>query len=584
MKNLVKAMSSKSKTTTRSGRSVEVKNLVKATSSKSKTTTRSGRSVKPTKRMIEESSKEENPSPKRQGTTVKKNPIGKSVKTKSRARETKTDMEVKKTMTTRGARKKTISSTPSEMIEPESSTTVKSVSKVTSDASVKHVPIYMRSEKNDTNEDFSLSNLAPDPYEELDYLALEDEEYYAKKKKKTGTKGANLKKRKPRKAKAEMILMFGSSKKVKETHQAVKDLKNLQTPSQEVKKKQFKVPKIVIEEPKPGPSRLEIPSGIGKKSGVKTFVIEEPNDEVFAPDIPSHEEVHDEQEVESIQPSPPTTKRSARTPIVSSKASKFVPERKASTPKTKPNDKPPTKQELIKKCFGFDDSSTEGEDEEKEKPKNDSINFSPMQNVRSSFIQMTPAQPSRIRNRNVSASSTTSTNTIKGPMRFDLSQTNFVVKSPVKSRSKFIQRSIKPSKPSVGPEQQNEVSQLFEDPIGENCDDGKEDLNAFEVLGKGPKKIKVSTKKPLKTITNTGNPQKNTTQSLIYEKADNGQKRLRSKRKVNAACDEAENDTAPASKMNISKTYERADALNCSITAHESPKKAKKNKKVESFI
>ena len=77
MKNLVKAMSSKSKTTTRSGRSVEVKNLVKATSSKSKTTTRSGRSVKPTKRMIEESSKEENPSPKRQGTTVKKNPIGK---------------------------------------------------------------------------------------------------------------------------------------------------------------------------------------------------------------------------------------------------------------------------------------------------------------------------------------------------------------------------------------------------------------------------------------------------------------------------------------------------------------------------
>ena len=572
--------------------------------------------------MIEESSKEENPSPKRQGTTVKKNPIGKSVKTKSRARETKTDMEVKKTMTTRGARKKTISSTPSEIIEPESSTTVKSVSKVTSDASVKHVPIYMRSEKNDTNEDFSLSNLAPDPYEELDYLALDDEEYYAKKKKKTGTKGANLKKRKPRKAKAEMILMFGSSKKVKETHQAVKDLKNLQTPSQEVKKKQvkvpkivigepkpgpsrleipsgignqsgvntdvkkkqFKVPKIVIEEPKPGPSRLEIPSGIGKKSGVKTFVIEEPNDEVFAPDIPSHEEVHDEQEVESIQPSPPTTKRSARTPIVSSKASKFVPERKASTPKTKPNDKPPTKQELIKKCFGFDDSSTEGEDEEKEKPKNDSINFSPMQNVRSSFIQMTPAQPSRIRNRNVSASSTTSTNTIKGPMRFDLSQTNFVVKSPVKSRSKFIQRSIKPSKPSVGPEQQNEVSQLFEDPIGENCDDGKEDLNAFEVLGKGPKKIKVSTKKPLKTITNTGNPQKNTTQSLIYEKADNGQKRLRSKRKVNAACDEAENDTAPASKMNISKTYERADALNCSITAHESPKKAKKNKKVESFI
>ena len=561
-----------------------MKNLVKAMSSKSKTTTRSGRSVKPTQRMIEESSKEENPSPKRQGTTVKKNPIGKSVKTKSRARETKTDMEVKKTMTTRGARKKTISSTPSEMIEPESSTTVKSVSKVTSDASVKHVPIYMRSEKNDTNEDFSLSNLAPDPYEELDYLALEDEEYYAKKKKKTGTKGANLKKRKPRKAKAEMILMFGSSEKVKEAHQAVKDLKNLQTPSQEVKKKQVKVPKIVIEEPKPGPSRLEIPSGIGKKSGVKTFVIEEPNDEVFAPDIPSHEEVHDEQEVESIQPSPPTTKRSARTPIVSSKASKFVPERKASTPKTKPNDKPPTKQELIKKCFGFDDSSTEGEDEEKEKPKNDSINFSPMQNVRSSFIQMTPAQPSRIRNRNVSASSTTSTNTIKGPMRFDLSQTNFVVKSPVKSRSKFIQRSIKPSKPSVGPEQQNEVSQLFEDPIGENCDDGKEDLNAFEVLGKGPKKIKVSTKKPLKTITNTGNPQKNTTQSLIYEKADNGQKRLRSKRKVNAACDEAENDAAPASKMNISKTYERADALNCSITAHESPKKAKKNKKVESFI
>ena len=564
-----------------------MKNLVKAMSSKSKTTTRSGRSVKPTKRMIEESSKEENPSPKRQGTTVKKNPIGKSVKTKSRARETKTDMKVKKTMTTRGARKKSISSTPSEKIEPESSTIVKSVSKVTSDASVKHVPIYMRSEKNDTNEDFSLSNLAPDPYEELDYLVLEDEEYYAKKKKKTGTKGVNLKKRKPRKAKAEMILMFGSSEKVKEAHQAVKELKNLQTPSQDVKKKQFKVPKIVIEEPKTGPSRLEISSGIGNQSGVNTYVIEEPHDEVFAPDIPSHEEVNDEQQAESIQPSPSTTKRTARTPIVSSKASKFVPERKASTPKTKPNDKPPTKQELIKKCFGFDDSSTEGEDEEKEKPKNDSINFSPMQNVRSSFIQMTPAQPSRIRNRNVSASSTTSTNTIKGPMRFDLSQTNFCLRSPVKSRSKFIQRSIKPSKqlmPSVGPEQQNEVSQLFEDPIGDNCDDGKEDLNAFEVLGKGPKKIKASTKKPLKTITNTGNPQKNTTQSLIYEKADNGQKRLRSKRKVNAACDEAENDTAPASKMNISKTYERADALNCSITAHESPKKAKKNKKVESFI
>merc|ERR1712062_180507 len=61
----------------------------------------------------------------------------------------------------------------------------------------KHVPIYMRKEKNSTEAELSFVNMAPDPYEELDYLAVDDEKFFEKKKKKVQGKGANTKKRKP---------------------------------------------------------------------------------------------------------------------------------------------------------------------------------------------------------------------------------------------------------------------------------------------------------------------------------------------------------------------------------------------------
>ena len=78
-----------------------------------------------------------------------------------------------------------------------------------------------------------------------------------------------------------------------------------------------------------------------------------------------------------------------------------------------------------------------------------------------------------------------------------------------------------------------------------------------------------------------GNASKSTTQSLIYEKTHNGQKQLRSKRKAITTSDDSENETE---SKNISRTYERADALNCSISAYESPKKARKTQKVSGFF
>merc|ERR1712004_714450 len=137
------------------------------------------------------------------------------------------------------------------------------------------------------------------------------------------------------------------------------------------------------------------------------------------------------------------------------------------------------------------------------------------------------------------------TSTISGPMRFDFKLPG--QKPQVKSRSKYVNKPIKPLKQVLKPEsssinEQNEVS-LFDDPLDKNCNDEMEDLNAFEVLGKASKTTKVAAKKPLKTITNTGNTSKSTTQSLVYEEADNGQKQLRSKRKAITISDDSENET-----------------------------------------
>ena len=107
----------------------------------------------------------------------------------------------------------------------------------------------------------------------------------------------------------------------------------------------------------------------------------------------------------------------------------------------------------------------------------------------------------------------------------------------------------------------------------------------IEVLGNVVEKgTHVTQKKPLKTVTNTtvaGSGRNKTKQSLIYEKSKDGNKQLRSKRKQELS---DENQTSPtkATIQNVSKTYEK-EALNCSISATESPKKPKRNKKDRMF-
>ena len=508
---------------------------------------RSGRSIKPTKRLIEELDSSSTSSKSSQESKVKKN-----------------TKRVKKNNQQQSKDEEFSSSTNSTAAVQKTNVEESSVNALSNVQDKKHVPIYMRKEKVGAKAEQSFVNMAPDPYEELDYLALDDENHFEKNKKKVrGKGGANPKKRKPKKTKAELILMFGSSKKDKDAHQAVKQLKNLQTPSQDSKRKQqCEIPKIAIEDCTKEDSEV-----------FENIQLEEMPD-------PPHEDHTSNPTITFAAPTPPFTDKirneTPKTPII---RSKFVPERKASTPKvaTISHHPPPTRQELMKNCFGFDDSSTE---DEEEKPKNDSLTYSPMQNVRSSFIQMTPA-PQPPRGRNVSGSSTTST--ISGPMRFDFKLPG--QKPQVKSRSKYVNKPIKPLKQVLKPEsssinEQNEVS-LFDDPLDKNCNDEMEDLNAFEVLGKASKTTKVAAKKPLKTITNTGNTSKSTTQSLVYEKADNGQKQLRSKRKAITISDDSENETE---SRNVSKTYERADALNCSISAYESPKKARKTKKVSGIF
>ena len=526
----------------------------------SNTNSRSGRSIKPTKRMIEEPDLDSSSlSKSSQESKVKKKIT--NTKGKCQVKEVQSKMNTKRV--TRRTTKKSkdeefSSSTNSTTVVQKTNVEESSVNALSNVQDKKHVPIYMRKEKVSAKAEQSFVNMAPDPYEELDYLELDDENYFEKNKKKVRGKGANPKKRKPKKTKAELILMFGSSKKDKDAHQAVKQLKNLQTPSQDSKRKQqCEIPKIAIE---------------GTKEDSEVFE----NIQLEEMPSPPHEDDTSNPTVTFTAPTPPFTDKirneTPKTPII---RSKFVPERKASTPKVATISHPPTKQELMKNCFGFDDSSTEDE----EKPKNDSLSYSPMQNVRSSFIQMTPA-PQPPRGRNVSGSSTTSI--ISGPMRFDFKLPG--QKPQVKSRSKYVNKPIKPLKQVLKPEsstnEQNEVS-LFDDPLDKNCNDEMEDLNAFEVLGKASKTTKVAAKKPLKTITNTGNTSKSTTQSLVYEKADNGQKQLRSKRKAITISDDSENETE---SRNVSKTYERADALNCSISAYESPKKVRKTKKVSGIF
>ena len=346
----------------------------------SNTNSRSGRSIKPTKRMIEE--------PDLDSSSLSKS--SQESKVKKKITNTKGKCQVKevqsKVNTKRVTRRTTKKSKDEEFSSSTNSTTVvqktnveeSSVNALSNVQDKKHVPIYMRKEKVSAKAEQSFVNMAPDPYEELDYLELDDENYFEKNKKKVRGKGANPKKRKQKKTKAELILMFGSSKKDKDAHQAVKQLKNLQTPSQDSKRKQqCEIPKIAIE---------------GTKEDSEVFE----NIQLEEMPSPPHEDDTSNPTVTFTAPTPPFTDKirneTPKTPII---RSKFVPERKASTPKVATISHPPTKQELMKNCFGFDDSSTEDE----EKPKNDSLSYSPMQNVRSSFIQMTPApQPPRGRN------------------------------------------------------------------------------------------------------------------------------------------------------------------------------------------
>jgi len=360
-------------------------------------------------------------------------------------------------------------------------------------------------------------------------------------------------------------LTFGSSKK-DSVRKVLKQANNIQTPSAQMIKKQAGIKPV-------------------RNHDAVEFTAEQPDDsvpqisidEVFEP-VPVPDNNIPMQDAQN-PPLLSVPKRNLKTPNVPKTAARFIQDRKASTPKAEEKKPPVTKKELMKNCFGFDDSATD--DDEESACKNDSVNFSPLQNVRNSFIQMTPAN--RVRNPSapmsvMSNASKSSSLAITGPMRC-----NF--KPPPKqskvSRSIYKNKSLKPINQAIESHVQNEVSQLFDDPQeDQNCDE-KEATDAFEVLGKVVQKG--TKKKPLKTVTNTAPlaGRNKSKQSLIYEESKDGNKQLRSKRRQLSS---DENQTSPAKDVshNVSKTYER-EALNCSISNVESPKKAKRNKKDRLF-
>ena len=259
----------------------------------------------------------------------------------------------------------------------------------------KKVPIYMRSaEEPKISANPRIETL--DPFE----MSVDSDEEEAKKKKKKRTK------RKPKKKEAGIILPFGSAKK-SNVAQALKQMKNLKTPVQ----KKSEQPEPIVQSPRIVVTQHDNEDIADAENYDVDDNFEPPpmDDEMVAPEpmISSPDNVRPQMRLspkykpqEKNEQDPP---KRYKTPVVPKHMSKVRKDQKASTPRQeeillKPvPQKPPTKAELMRKCFDFDESS-ENDDS---KTDNESLvdGISPVRNVISNRILMTPAAgPSRASN------------------------------------------------------------------------------------------------------------------------------------------------------------------------------------------
>ena len=481
----------------------------------------------------------------------------------------------------------------------------------------KKKPIYMRSNSNVLTKKVEIFN--DDPFE----IDVSDDDDDSKKKKK------KKRKRKPtQKKKADMLLVFGSNSTLYK--EALKAKNNLTIREKKViKPKQMKKPtqnllnaNAVLEEKEKlirNKQNAAAEKSLGKNSDNNEFndfpvqtelhapsvIVSSPQNDYTNQNIPSIPNVEDEPPVfddyndididnndkestanlNNLPPQNPIKDpKRYMTPVIPKHTKKMIQERKASTPRVNEEPiKPPTKEEQIKKCFGFDDSIPTGSDDSK--TDNESlVGFSPVRGFQASNqIMISPTNSissvnsfTRIRDstnfvsvRSVPEASEGKTSKSgpskviggrfefirpKGSSKFGTSANSFKSsqighKEKGKSCSKSATKSsatITLSE-SVKDERSNNVT-LYQDPEtdvvpleSENgtmmpTDTANTDQQAIPNKGEtNDKKLptyknsKKKNQKPLNTVTNTllkTSTAKATKQPLIYE-TDGGSKRLR---------------------------------------------------------
>jgi len=532
---------------------------------------------------------------------------------------------------------------------------------------VKKKPIYMRQNFSpDKKHKIKPADVFDDVYDILDSSSQDDPNAKKKKKKRAPAK---------RKQKAGMILAFDSNKtqvanvvkkimnvqsakKVKERPKRNLNLKGAETKKSAVPEKKnpemlheavaISQPDIILN-PVPSTSKhlqetetsrilpaytsnLQVAS-----PGIMNFETGEDNNIVsdITPQIPEN----DHQNSSNHNSAEKNDKKEYKTPVIQKNISKLVQLRKASTPRLEEAPPPKeTKENLIKKCFGFDTDSSGCDSDTNisnvaNTTRNSLAGFSPVKSTRpNNNLLITPAPYKKTCDKTTKvkpysgpwlppsllapASQVQPPPTTK-PMRF-APRMQFKKPNPTSTNVSNSSRSRHFSKPTKKPTQissssvpEMEVS-VFDDlkdeitrpDVEANTDTGRNQLeenpdtvdkqenkeiaeqpekNAFEALKK-PRNRKNEKQKPLKTVTNTRSTPAvtKTKQPKIYDES-NGRKSLAGTKKIemsDVATNEEEDENGIRLQMKPVKSYTRAKPINTSITASP-PKKMKKKEKEE---
>merc|ERR1712051_1081781 len=529
---------------------------------------------------------------------------------------------------------------------------------------VKKKPIYMRQNFSpDKKHKIKPADVFDDVYDILDSSSQDEPNAKKKKKKRAPAK---------RKQKAGMILAFDSNKT--QVANVVKKIMNVQSakkvkerPKRNLNLKGAETKKSAVPEKK-NPEMLHeavaisqpdiilnpVPSTSKHLQETETSRIlpaYTSNLQVASPGIMNFETGEDDNIVSDITPQIPENyhqnssnhnsaekndKKEYKTPVIQKNISKLVQLRKASTPRLEEAPPPKeTKENLIKKCFGFDTDSSGCDSDSNisdvaNTTRNSLAGFSPVKSTRpNNNLLITPAPYKKTCDKTTKvkpysgpwlppsllapASQVQPPPTTK-PMRF-APRMQFKKPNPTSTDVSNSSRSRHFSKPTKKPTQissssvpEMEVS-VFDDlkdeitrpDVEANTDTGRNQLeenpdnvdkqenkeiaeqpekNAFEALKK-PRNRKNEKQKPLKTVTNTRSTPAvtKTKQPKIYDES-NGRKSLAGTKKIEMSdvATNEEDENGIRLQMKPVKSYTRAKPINTSITASP-PKKMKKKEK-----